>query len=116
YRALRPDLVLMDLRLPDASGAWATEQIRREFPDAKIIIISSAAPEEDVYAAVTAGARGYVLKTIEADKLLQVLRNVAGGQRHIPPDIASRLADRIPRSSMSDRELEVLRLMVRGKR
>jgi two-component system NarL family response regulator len=116
YRSLRPDVVLMDLRLPDFSGVQATEAIRKEFPDAKLVVISSFAPDEEVYSAIAAGAQAYVLKTIEADELVEVIRKVAAGQRHIPGEIAARLAARIPRSDLTDRERDVLRLLVRGRR
>jgi DNA-binding NarL/FixJ family response regulator len=116
YRSLRPDIVLMDLRLPDASGAEVTQSIRAEFPEAKVIIISSFAPDEEVYAAISSGARAYVLKTIEADELIAVVRKVAAGQRHIPAEIAQRLEARVPRTELTEREREVLRFVVRGKR
>jgi DNA-binding NarL/FixJ family response regulator len=116
YRSLRPDIVLMDLRLPDASGAEVTQSIRAEFPEAKVIIISSFAPDEEVYAAISSGARAYVLKTIEADELIAVIRKVAAGQRHIPAEIARRLDARVPRTELTEREREVLRFVVRGKR
>jgi DNA-binding NarL/FixJ family response regulator len=116
YRSLRPDVVLMDLRLPDFSGVAATVAIRKEFPDAKLVVISSFAPDEEVYSAIAAGAQAYVLKTIEADELVEVIRKVAAGQRHIPGEIAARLAARIPRSDLTDRERDVLRLLVRGRR
>jgi DNA-binding NarL/FixJ family response regulator len=116
YRSLRPDVVLMDLRLPDISGVQATEAIRSEFPEAKLVVISSFAPDEEVYAAIAAGAQAYVLKTIEAEELVAVIRKVASGLRHIPAEIAARLAARIPRSELTDRERDVLRLLVRGRR
>jgi DNA-binding NarL/FixJ family response regulator len=116
YRTLRPDVVLMDLRLPDISGVQATTEIRKEFPDAKLVVISSFAPDEEVYAAIAAGAQAYVLKTIEAEELVAVIRKVASGIRHIPAEIAARLAARIPRSELTDRERDVLRLLVRGRR
>jgi DNA-binding NarL/FixJ family response regulator len=116
YRSLRPDIVLMDLRLPDTSGAAVTDAIREEFPDAKVIVISSFAPDEEIYAAIAAGARAYVLKTIEAEELVEVIRVVASGRRHIPAEVAARLAARIPRSELTDRERRVLQLIVRGKR
>jgi two-component system NarL family response regulator len=116
YRELRPDIVLMDLRLPDGSGAAATEAIRREFPEARIIIVSSFAPDEEIHAAVTAGALGYVLKTSETDELVTAIRTVAAGGRHLPPEVAERLARRIPRSDLTERERAVLQLLVRGRR
>lgn len=116
YRELRPDIVLMDLRLPDGSGAAATEAIRREFPEARIIIVSSFAPDEEIHAAVTAGALGYVLKTSETDELVTAIHTVAAGRRHLPPEVAERLARRIPRSDLTERERAVLQLLVRGRR
>jgi two-component system, NarL family, response regulator len=116
YRSLQPDIVLMDLRLPDMSGAAVTEKIRDEFPEAKIIVVSSFAPDDEIYAAVMAGARAYVLKTIDAGQLIEVIRTVASGRRHIPADVAARLAARIPRSELTDRERKVLQLVVKGKR
>jgi two-component system NarL family response regulator len=114
YRSLRPDVVLMDLRLPDISGVEATTAIRKEFPDSKLVVISSFAPDEEVYSAIAAGAQAYVLKTIEAEELVSVIRKVASGLRHIPAEIAARLAARIPRSELTDRERDVLRLLARG--
>jgi len=116
YRSLKPDVVLMDLRLPDMSGVRAAQHIRSEFPDAKFIIISSFAPDEEVYEAVSAGAQAYVLKDIETEELVSVIQKVASGLRHIPPDIAARIAARIPRSDLTDRERDVLKLLVRGRR
>lgn len=116
YRELRPDIVLMDLRLPDTNGVSVTASLCQEFPAAKVIIISSFALDEEIYDAISAGARAYLLKTIEADQLIEVIRKVASGQRHIPPDIAKRLAARTPRSELTDRERNVLQLVVRGRR
>jgi len=116
FRRLRPDVTLMDLRLADQSGAETTRSIRGEFPDARILVISTFAADEDVYTAISAGALGYVLKTVESDELVTIIRKVAQGQRHIPPEIGARLADRIPRSELTARERLVLALLVRGRR
>ena len=116
FRRLRPDITLMDLRLSDQSGAETTRVIRGEFPDARILVISTFAADEDVYTAISAGALGYVLKTVESDELVTIIRKVAQGQRHIPPEIGARLADRIPRSELTARERLVLALLVRGRR
>ncbi len=116
YRSLKPDVVLMDLRLPDRSGVETTEAIRREFPDARIVVISSFAPDEEVYAALAAGAQAYVLKSGEPEEILAAIHTVASGERHIAPEIAARLGARLSRASLSDRERDVLRLLVRGRR
>ncbi len=116
YRTLQPDIVLMDLRLPDQSGASATLAIRQEFPEAKIIVLSSFTPDEEIYSVFAAGAQAYLLKTVEAEELIDVIRKVAGGLRHIPAEIAVRLAGRIPQSGLTEREHDVLRLLVRGRR
>jgi DNA-binding NarL/FixJ family response regulator len=116
FRAARPDVTLMDMRLPDRSGADAIRAIRREFPDAKILVLSTFAADEEIYAAITAGALGYVLKTVESEDLVELIRRAAQGQRCIPPEVGARLADRIPQSELTARERLVLTLLVRGKR
>jgi two-component system NarL family response regulator len=115
YRSLQPDVVLMDLRLPDMSGVEATAKIREEFPKAKIAIVSTFAREDEVYAAVSAGARGYVLKTLQCETLISVIRTVASGQRYIPAEIARRLADHVPRPELTPRERDVLVRLVHGR-
>jgi two-component system, NarL family, response regulator len=116
YRSLRPDVAVLAQRLPGLGGGELTRTLRRESPDAKIIILSSRAGEEEIYSALQAGAMAYVLNSAEREELLQAIRKVAAGQRHIPPDVAVRLAGRVPRSQLSVRELDVLRLLVTGKR
>jgi two-component system, NarL family, response regulator len=116
YRALRPDVVLMDLRLPDMTGVDAMRTIRNEFPEARIAMYSSQARDEDIYSAVTSGAYAYLMKTIDAEELVEIVRKVGHGERHIPSDIAVRLAMRIPQPDLTDREHEVLRLLARGRR
>lgn len=116
YRSLKPDVALVDLRLPDLSGAVVTEKINEEFPDAKIIVLSSFAPDEEIHAAVVAGAKAYLLKTIDGAGLVNVIRTVAAGRRVFPLEVAERLAARIPRSELTSRELAVLRHMGKGKR
>jgi len=116
YRALRPDVVLMDLRLPDFSGAKATVAIREEFPEARIILISSFSPDEEIHAALQAGARAYVPKTIDVGDLRAVIFAVMRGERHVSSEVAARLAARNPHSELTDRERGVLQLIVRGRR
>jgi DNA-binding NarL/FixJ family response regulator len=116
FRRERPDVVLMDLRLPGLSGPEATRAIRAEFPDARIIILSTYSADEEVHAALQAGAMAYLLKSVEREELVLAIRKAAAGQRHLPPELAARLAARQPRSQLSPRELDVLRLIVGGKR
>jgi DNA-binding NarL/FixJ family response regulator len=114
YREDRPDVVLMDLRMPVMDGLTATLAILREFPDAKIVALTTYEGDEDIHRALSAGARGYLLKDMMRSQLLQVIRTVQKGQRAIPAAIAARLAEYTPRIELTPRELEVLQLMAKG--
>jgi len=114
YREHRPDVVLMDLRMPVMDGLSATRAILREFPDARIVALTTYEGDEDIHRALAAGARGYLLKDMMRSELLEVIRTVHRGQRAIPPAIAARLAEFTPRIELTARELEVLRLMAKG--
>jgi DNA-binding NarL/FixJ family response regulator len=114
YREERPDVVLMDLRMPVMDGLAATLAILREFPDAKIVALTTYEGDEDIHRALSAGARGYLLKDMMRSQLLQVIRTVQKGQRAIPAAIAARLAEYTPRIELTPRELEVLQLMAKG--
>ena len=114
YRAHRPDVVLMDLRMPVLSGLSAIKAILAEFPDAKIIALTTYEGDEDIHRALSAGAKGYLLKDMLRAELLQVIRRVHGGHRSIPAVIAARLAEHVPRVELTPRELEVLGLMAKG--
>ncbi len=114
YREERPDIVLMDLRMPVMDGLAATVAILREFPDAKIVALTTYEGDEDIHRALSAGARGYLLKDMMRSQLLQVIRTVQKGQRAIPAAIAARLAEYTPRIELTPRELEVLQLMAKG--
>jgi DNA-binding NarL/FixJ family response regulator len=114
FRALRPDVTLMDLRMPEMNGVEAIIAIRAQEPDARIIVLTTYDGDEDIYRAFQAGARAYLLKDMHHDDLLGALKAVHQGQRFIPPAIANRLAERIPRSELTTRELEVLKLIVKG--
>ena len=114
YRAHRPDIVLMDLRMPVMDGVAATVAIMTEFPDARIIALTTYEGDEDIYRALAAGAKGYVLKDMLRTELLLAIRQVLGGQRGIPSEVASRLAEFTPRVQLTPRELEVLRLVAKG--
>ncbi|MFI5008438.1 MAG: response regulator transcription factor, partial [Solirubrobacterales bacterium] len=100
YRAERPDVTLMDLRLPGISGSEAAQVIRAEFPDARIIVLSTYSTDEEIYVALQAGAMAYILKSVQREELVQAIRKAAAGERHIPPDVAARLAARQPRSQL----------------
>ncbi len=115
HRKLRPDVVLMDFRLPDMTGVEATRMICREFPEARVLMLTVHEGEEDVYSAMQAGALGYVQKSIGWKELLAAIRNVSMGERYLPADLAARLKERLGREPLSERELEVLHLIVRGQ-
>ena len=114
FRSQQPDVALMDLRMPEMNGVEAITAIRAEYPDARIIVLTTYDGDEDIYRAFQAGARAYLLKDMHHDELLEAIRAVNRGQRFIPPAIAASLADRMPRSELTSREMDVLRLIVKG--
>ena len=114
YRELRPDLVLMDLSMPVMDGLEATQAILEEFPDARIIVLTTYAGDEDVHRALDAGAVGYVLKDMLVADVLKVIRSVIAGRRGIPPAIAATLAQHTPRITLTPRETEVISLIATG--
>jgi DNA-binding NarL/FixJ family response regulator len=116
FQAHRPDVTLMDLRLPGMSGSETTHAIRAEFPDARVIILSTYVSDEEIYGALQAGAMAYLVKSVQRQELTHAIRKAAAGLRHIPTEVATRLADRMSRAQLSVRELDVLRLLVGGKR
>jgi two-component system, NarL family, response regulator len=114
YRRHSPTIVIMDVRLPGMSGADATAAIIREFPGARILMLSTHAGEEEIYRALQAGARGYVLKSTVREELLHAIREVSEGRRFLDPVVAPVLAERMSHRSLTSRELEVLRMVVKG--
>jgi DNA-binding NarL/FixJ family response regulator len=114
FRQHRPDIVLMDLKLPGMGGVEATSAICKEFPDASVIMLSTHDSEEDIYRSLQAGARTYLLKTAAREELIQSIRAVHAGERCIPPLIGARLAERMTRTELTVRELEVLKLIAKG--
>lgn len=114
YRQHRPDVVLMDYDLPDQTGVDALKAIRAEFPDAQALILTIFDGEEDIWRAVSAGARGYLTKSSECEQVLLAIRTIGSGATYFPPDIAEKLRAREKRTPLSDRELEILRLLVKG--
>jgi len=116
FRVHRPDVTLMDLKMPDMGGVDAIRRIRAEFSSAQIIVLSTYQGDEDIYRALEAGAITYLLKDMIADKMMEVIREVAGGGRPILPEVAQRLTGRMFKASLTARELEVLQLIAAGKR
>jgi two-component system NarL family response regulator len=114
-RAFHPDVVLMDLRLPGLSGVEATLAIRQEGPQSRVIVITTYDGDEDIYRALQSGAQGYLLKDMSKEELVEAIRAVHAGQRRIPSNVASRLAERLARPELSPREIEVLKLIMKGK-
>lgn len=115
FRQHRPDIVLMDLKLPGTDGVEATSAICKEFPDAAIIMLSTHDGEEDIYRSFQAGARTYMLKTSAREDLIQTIRAVHSGERCISPAIGARLAERMTRTELTAREMEVLKLIAKGR-
>ena len=115
FRRHRPDITLMDLRMPEMDGIESITAIRKEFTDSRFIVLTTYDGDEDIYRALQAGARSYLLKDMLRDTLIDAIRAVHAGQRRIPPEVANRLAERMDRSELTSRELEVLRLIVGGK-
>ena len=111
----RPDVVLMDMRMPGMDGVALITQMRQEVGDARIVVLTAFDGEEDIYRSLQAGARAYLLKETSSDELLDAIRAVYNGQTRIPPDVATKLAQRISQPALTPRELDVLRLMVGGK-
>ncbi len=115
YRKDRPDIVLMDLKLPGMSGVEATKAICKEFPGASVIMLSTHDGEEDIYRSLQAGARAYVLKTAARQELIDTIRGVHSGERCISPAVGARLAERMTHPDLTAREIGVLELIVKGK-
>jgi DNA-binding NarL/FixJ family response regulator len=110
----RPDLALLDLRMPVKSGIQAITEIRNQFPAARILVLSAFDGDEDIYRALHAGAQGYVLKNSTADKLVPALRAVAAGQNWIPGDVAQHLSSRKFSQELTSREEQVLKELAKG--
>lgn len=115
YARHRPDLALLDLRMPVLNGNQVIEAIRREFPEARVLVLTAYNGDEDIHRALAAGAAGYVLKSSTGDDLALAIRAVAAGGRWIPGDVASRLAVRKEFEELTARELDVLREIARGR-
>jgi DNA-binding NarL/FixJ family response regulator len=115
YKAHRPAITLMDLRLPDRNGVEAIREIRSIAPQARIVVLTTYEGDEDIHQALEAGARGYLIKGMSHTALVHALRRVHAGHRFLPNVVAEALSARIPGSHLSQREQEVLQLMFAGK-
>lgn len=111
----QPDVTLMDLRMPQMGGVEAITAICAEFKQARIIVLTTYDSDEDIYRGLQAGAKGYLLKDCKPNELRTAIRNVHSGQQYIPPHVGAKLAQRINNPELTDRELEVLKLVAQGK-
>ena len=109
-----PDVTLIDLRMPELSGVDAIKAIRARHPGAVFIVLTTYQGDEDIHKAMAAGAQGYLLKGMPHDDLLEAIRRVRGGSQYLPPSVRSSLANRLPSSELSPRELQILELIVKG--
>lgn len=114
YRRHCPDLMLMDVRMPGMNGIEAVARIRKEFPKARIVMLTAFDGDEDIHQALRAGAQSYLLKSMPGPEFLAAIHRVDEGQRFLPKKVASRLAERTPCSDLTPRELEVLELAGKG--
>src|SRR5215213_5322634 len=116
FREHQPDVTLMDLRLPDMSGIEAMASILKEFPKARVIILTMFEGDVEIQRALKAGACGYMLKTMPPKDLVKVIRRVHAGKKHIPPEIAANLAEHFSNDALTARETEVLAQIAEGNR
>lgn len=114
YRQHRPDVCLMDIRMPKLTGVQALAAIRAEFPEARVIMLTTYDGDSDIHGALAAGASGYILKDVEGDELVLAIREVHRGHRYLPTEVAQRLAERSETGELTPRELEVLQLLAKG--
>jgi DNA-binding NarL/FixJ family response regulator len=115
YRTLRPDVVVLDLRLPRVSGFDVIIQLRKEFPNARIVVLSNYQGSEDIYRAVRSGAMAYLTKDASGEELLNAIQNVDRGLRYLPHVALDRLAERMPAVELTPRETEVLACITQGR-
>jgi len=116
YRATRPAIIVFDLLLPDAKGSEVIKTICDESSDTQVIVLTTISGDEDIYRALEAGARGYLFKDSARKDLVGAIRTVVAGRRYIPPAVGALLAENLPRSGLSAREIQVLELVATGMR
>lgn len=115
FRLHRPDITLMDLRMPEMDGVAAIATLCKEFPAARIIVLTTFDGDEDVYQGMRAGALGYLFKDAPVEELIEAIRIVHTGKKYFPPGVTTKLTERVNGTELSARELEVLRLIAQGK-
>jgi DNA-binding NarL/FixJ family response regulator len=115
FRRHRPDVALIDLRMPQMDGVETITAIREQFPAARIIVLTTFDGDEDIYRALRAGAKAYLLKDVPREELLDCIRRVYEGKTYLPSGVANKLAERVAAAQLTKRELDVLRLMSAGK-
>ena len=115
YRRVKPDVVLIDLRMPGLSGVEAIMAIRKEFPTSRFIVVTTYDTDEDIYCAMQAGAQSYLLKDMSDEEVLSTIRAVYAGDARLPNNVAGLLAERMKREELTRREMEVLELLVKGR-
>jgi DNA-binding NarL/FixJ family response regulator len=116
FREHRPDVTLMDLRLPDMSGIDALSAIRAEFPDARVVILTTFEGDVEIQRALQAGARGYLLKSMAPREMVEAIRQVHAGRKRIPPQVAAHIAEHLGEERLTAREIEVLQRLAGGNR
>ena len=116
FQKHQPDVTLMDLRLPDMNGIDVMIAIRTEFPDARIIMLTTFEGDVEIHRALEAGARGYMLKSMPPKELLEVIRQVHAGKKRIPLEVAAQIAEHISDEALTEREVQVLREIAGGNR
>jgi DNA-binding NarL/FixJ family response regulator len=116
YRKHKPDVTLMDLRLPDRSGIDAMIAVRAEFPQARVIMLTTFEGDVEIQRALEAGARGYLLKSMPPEELVEVIRQVHAGKKRIPPQLAAQLAEHMSDEDLTSREIQVLNHIAGGNR
>ena len=115
WRCLRPDVVLMDLRMPRLEGVEAIKRIRAEDPKAGIIVLTTFDHDEDIYAGLRAGAKAYLLKDVQPEELFGCIRAVHAGEAYLQPKVAAKLVQRVQEHQLTEREEQILKLLAEGK-
>jgi DNA-binding NarL/FixJ family response regulator len=115
FRALRPDVTLMDLKMNGMSGVDTVSAVRNDFPNARMIMLSTYDRDDDIYRSIRAGAMGYLVKDTPSNEILDAIRNVYAGRKYFPPLVSEKLAERLTMPELSERETEVLQLMTAGQ-